>query len=128
MRFSGVEVDDTPKFLAPKDGSSPHMIYFPEEKVQVPLNMEGCLSIFNVQTPTLYEIYNCTTLTLTDHEAGWDPRSLHFKWEEDSFDDLREVSHVFKDREFYKINLNYRFSHCVETLEWASLALITYED
>ena len=78
IRANGIEVDVVPRFLAPENKSSSHSIYFPEEKIRITLVLNGCISAFNVRTPTLYEVNNCTTLIVTDHEIERDPRSPYF--------------------------------------------------
>ena len=86
MRSNGLEVDDIPRHLSPKHKESTHSIFFPEEKVRIPLLLDGCISLFHVRTPTLHEIDNCTNLVVTNHEIEWDPRSLLFKEQEDAFE------------------------------------------
>ena len=47
MRSNGVEVDDIPRFLAPRNKDSTHSLYFPEENIRIPLDLDGCISHFN---------------------------------------------------------------------------------
>ena len=73
MRSNGIEVDDIPRFLASKHKDSTHSIYFPEENIRIPLDLDGCISHFHVRTPTLHEVNNCTTLLVTSHDIEWNP-------------------------------------------------------
>ena len=47
LRANGVVVDDIPRHLSPNFSSS-HSIYFPEEKIRIPLSLNGVISYFNV--------------------------------------------------------------------------------
>ena len=107
MRHNRLEVDDIPKHLSPKHRESTHSIYFPEEKVRIPLELDGCISLFNVRTPTLHEINNCTTLSVTNHDTQWDPRSILFKEQEDAYEskDIVLPSEA-QDRVIYSMQVN----------------------
>jgi hypothetical protein len=51
MRAHGIQVDDVlPKHLS--KGTSSHSIYFEDEDIRIPLHLNGCISYFNVRTPS----------------------------------------------------------------------------
>lgn len=105
MRSNGVEVDDIPRFLAPRNKDSTHSLYFPEENIRIPLDLDGCISHFNVRTPTLQEINNCTTLSVTNHDVEWDPRSLNFKEQENAYESNEALlPSESRDRIIYSMN------------------------
>jgi hypothetical protein len=107
MRSNGVEVDDIPRHLAPRNKESTHSLYFPEEKVCIPLELDGCISLSNVRTPALHEIDNCTTLSVTSHDIEWDPRSLIFKEYEDAYESNDNILPMeSQDRIIYSMRVN----------------------
>ena len=111
-------MDDIPKHLSPKHRESTHSIYFPDEKVRIPLELDGFISLFNVRTPTLQEINNCTTLSVTDHDTQWDPRSILFKEQEDAYEsnDLILTSEA-QDRVIYSMQVNPYLSETIDLAE-----------
>ena len=80
MRAHGVVVDDVPIHLS--KGDSTHSIFFPSEKVRIPLDMHGCISYIPTRTPTKNEIETCLWLELTS-QVDWDPYDSAFKDQED---------------------------------------------
>jgi hypothetical protein len=107
IRANGIEVDDVPRFLALKHRNSTHSIYFPEEKVRIPLDLDGCISFFNLRTPTCHEINNCTTLVVTSHDIEWDPRSPVFKEQEDAHEANESILPIeSQDRILYSMHVN----------------------
>ncbi len=84
MRPNGIIVDDCPVHLSP-DKSSTHSIYFPDEDIRIPLQLNGCMSHFVTRLPTKQEMNSCQWLVLTD-DAEWDPYSSKFN--EDEYDAL----------------------------------------
>jgi hypothetical protein len=83
LRAFGITVDDVPIHLAPKDRSSSHSIYSPDEDFSIPLTMNGVFSCFHSRTPTQEEIATCRHIKLTD-EYSWNPSSDEFKEQEDN--------------------------------------------
>jgi hypothetical protein len=80
MRSNGVIVDDCPVHLSP-DNSSTHSIYFPDEDIRIPLQLNGCMSHFVTRLPTRQEMSSCQWLVLTS-DAEWDPYSSKFNDDE----------------------------------------------
>jgi hypothetical protein len=76
MRSNGIIVDDCPVRLSPGN-SSTHSIYFPDEDIRIPLQLNGCMSHFVTRLPTKQEMNSCQWLVLTD-DAEWDPYSSKF--------------------------------------------------
>jgi hypothetical protein len=121
IRANGIEVDDVPRFLAPKNKSSTHSIFFPEEKVRIPLILNGCISGFNVRTPTLHEVNNCTTLIVTNHEIEWDPRSPYFQEQEDIHESNETLlPSEAQDRIIYSMQVNCQSTGEVDPLDLSS--------
>ena len=121
MRRNGLEVDDIPKHLSPKHRESSHSIYFPEEKVRIPLELDGCISLFNIRTPTLHEINNCTTLAVTDHDTQWDPRSILFKEQEAAYESNDTILPTeAQDRVLYSMQVNPCLSETVDLADLTS--------
>ena len=89
FRVNGIQVEDAPKHLT--QGNSSHSIVFPEEKVTVPLTMHGCLSYFNVRTPTQNEIDTCLNLIATAENMEWNPYSEDFAKQELSYDTVKRI-------------------------------------
>jgi hypothetical protein len=76
MRSNGIIVDDCPAHLSPGN-SSTHSIYFPNEDIRIPLQLNGCMSHFVTRLPTKQEMNSCQWLVVTD-DAEWDPYSSKF--------------------------------------------------
>jgi hypothetical protein len=121
MHSNGLEVDDIPRHLSPRHKESTHSIYFPEEKVRIPLELDGCISIFNVRTPTLQEINNCTALSVTNHEIEWDPRSLIFKEQEDAYESKDSILPPgSQDRIIYSMRTSPYLSEAIDLIYMSS--------
>jgi len=71
IRSNGVTVDDCPTHLSPNKDST-HTIYFPEEDMRLPLQLNGIISFLSIRKPSKKEIETCTWLELTSDEE-WDP-------------------------------------------------------
>ena len=99
LRCNGVRVDDCPKHLA-LGLNTRHSIFFEEENLSIPLNLDGTISYFDSHLPTREEINTCQHLVLTSLEE-WDPRSDDFDLEErkiaqlDSGDNLNRFMGAF---------------------------------
>lgn len=104
MRANGVIVDDVPRHLSPNH-SSTHSLYFSDENIRIPLELNGCISYFNVQKPTLHEIHTCTTLSLTDDSIEWNPYSSIFAANETAVDDSTNIK--ANDRVLYSFTSSY---------------------
>ena len=80
MRQHRVRVDDCPKHLS-LGMNSTHSLHFPEEDVQIPLDLDGTISYFETHIPSQKELTECRHITLTLPEE-WDPKSDDFAIED----------------------------------------------
>jgi hypothetical protein len=71
IRSNGVTVDNCPTHLSPNKDSR-LSIYFPEEDMRLPLQLNGIISFLSIRKPSKKEIETCTWLELTSDEE-WDP-------------------------------------------------------
>jgi len=69
--MAGNFVNDCPKHLSQGNNSSQSIV---TDDVEIPLQMKGVLSGFNIRTPTTEEKENCTWIDMTDI-SDWDPHS-----------------------------------------------------
>jgi hypothetical protein len=106
MRAYGLNVDDTPVHLAPKDRPSTHSIYSPDESFDIPLYLKGVFSYFPSRTPTSDELETCRRIHLTN-EFEWNPHSDQFQEQENNI-----LEH---NRGDYYINANQRQIMCLHT-------------
>lgn len=74
MRAFGLSIRDTPQQL---DADLSHDVSFPDNKLRIPLEMEGVVSYFTTRKPTDDELARCARLQMTS-DMSWDPRSTHF--------------------------------------------------
>ena len=89
MRAYGIQVDDVPKHLS--KGTSSHSIFFEDENIRIPLLLNGCISYFNVRTPSDKEISQCLHLNATSESIDWEPYSSCFAELEEAFDEPKRV-------------------------------------
>ncbi len=75
-RVNGVIVEDVPKHLSPGKSSS-HSIFFPDDDVQLPLQLNGVISCFPTRFPLDHELNNCRWLVMTN-DLPWEPSSPEF--------------------------------------------------
>lgn len=75
-RTNGVIIDDVPKHLSP-GGSSTHSIFFPEENVRLPLQLNGVISCFPTRYPSDQELNDCKWLIMANY-LPWEPSSPEF--------------------------------------------------
>ena len=69
--MTGNIVNDCPQFLSPEQKLS-HSIQ--TEVVEIPLELNGVISSFNIRTPTNEDKANCQWINMTDI-SEWDPHS-----------------------------------------------------
>ena len=69
-RCNNVIIDDIPLHLDHRELST-HSIIFPDESVNLPLEMRGCTSYLPVRYPTDQELNECKELHLTSNEGEW---------------------------------------------------------
>ena len=51
MQLAGVKVDECPKFLSKNPADSHHSMYFPEEGIRIPFQLEGIISYIPSRAP-----------------------------------------------------------------------------
>lgn len=97
MRLAGIHVNECPKFLALKPSIKNHSIYFPSEKLRLPLFLNGTTSYLPTRMPTKEECLELDVLELTPQTDNWDPHSTSYQEQEESMLDyngnLREERH-----------------------------------
>jgi hypothetical protein len=76
MRMNGLIVGDCPKHLS--RGRSTHSIYTENNELNIPLQLNGVISYFEVCKPTRNEIETCNHINLTSEHIEWEPYSPHF--------------------------------------------------
>ena len=90
MREANIHVNECPKQHATTPVTvDHHSIFFPEENMRIPLQLNGIFSYFNHRSPQISEIDNLTVLFLTPDSASWDPNSSDFSSQE-----LRHLDHT----------------------------------
>jgi len=72
-RAHGVNIEDVPKFF---DSNSHHSIYFPEDDVELPLQLHGPVSYLQVRYPMDEELNSCQHLELSCHDSPWEPMAF----------------------------------------------------
>jgi hypothetical protein len=106
-RYNNVIVDDVPLHLS---DTSTHSLYFTEEDVHIPLQLNGCISHINMRYPTDHEINNCTWLQLTA-DTEWDPYSPNIStYEEKEIRKRRTVSAIHCEDSTY---IDTQEQHCL---------------
>ena len=85
MRLAGLEVNECSKFMAKSPTIEHHSIYFPEDKLRIPLSLNGIISYIPVRTPTSQELEEpIDMLELTPNIPSWDPHNLIYSKQEES--------------------------------------------
>lgn len=110
LRAYGVNVDDTPKHLAPKDKPSTHSIYSPDDNFSISLYLKGVFSYFPSRT--------CRRIQLTD-EFEWNPHSDIFQEKENYIQE--------HNRDDYYINPNQRQIMCLHSNDMTQISM-AYSD
>ena len=101
MRLQGLEVNECPKFLAKNPTVAHHSIYFPEEEIRIPLNLDRTISYIPVRMPTNQELENPTkVLEITPVIDTWDPHSLSYQEQEEAMTDFRGEIKERTERKF----------------------------
>jgi hypothetical protein len=85
VRYNGVVIDDVPRHLS-YNKSSTHSIFFPDNDVRIPLQLNGIISCFQTRLPSDREIQNCRWLVVTN-DLPWEPLSDQFSEQEIVYQD-----------------------------------------
>ena len=56
MRLEAIKVNECPKFLAKQPTEENHSIYFPQEDIRIPFQLEGIISYIPTRIPTTDEL------------------------------------------------------------------------
>ncbi len=89
-RFTGIVVDECPKFLANIPSVAHHSIYFPDQDLRVSLALDGIVSYFPCRIPRGEELADHSLfLPLTPPLDKWDPHDVIYKRQEESMTDFR---------------------------------------
>ena len=99
MRLNDVKVNDCPRFLTDKPSDETHTIVVVgdsiDDKLVIPLSIEGIVSVFPTRKPTRHEYETCAHYELTYDAPLWDPKDTSFAQQEESMVDssgrLRET-------------------------------------
>ena len=84
LREAGIVVNDVPKIHCIDPSVEDHSIYFADEELRIPLQLNGIFSYFHTRIPTNDEVMYCDKLFLTPDSTTWDPYATHFQLNEES--------------------------------------------
>ena len=83
LREAGLVVNETAKIHAiPSPSEEHHSIFFPENGLRIPLQLNGIFSYFLHRVPHVEEIDHLQVLFLTPDSSSWDPHAPHYGIEE----------------------------------------------
>ena len=89
MRLASIEVNECPKFLAKQPSIEHHSLYFPNEKLRLPLLLCGIISYLPTVTPSNEDSEILPALELTPQTSSWNPHSTSFQDQEDAMMNYR---------------------------------------
>jgi hypothetical protein len=85
LRMHGIEINETPKYLAKNPNEETFAIKINEESIGdesliVPFQLHGVTAYFPVRKPSRaeYEDDSIPKIDMTDEDIPWDPNSKHF--------------------------------------------------
>ena len=101
MRLAGIEVDECPKFLSKNPKDSNHSMYFPNEDIRIPFQLEGIISYIPTRAPTDEELMKEEGhyLLLTPNLPIWDPHTGDFRDQEHAMLDYNGHGHVKESKQ-----------------------------
>jgi hypothetical protein len=102
LRYYGIDVDDIPIHLAPKNKPSTHSIRATEDDFNIPLSLNGIISYFQTRTPTRQELDTCKWITLTNPNT-WEPHSENFSYNEEIALTRQHMNYTPCNRSVYAI-------------------------
>jgi hypothetical protein len=85
-RANQIIVDDIPRCLVPDPKTATHSIYFPDDNIRIPLELNGIISRLTTCLPTQKELETCKWLELTA-DSEWNPHSNHYAEQEKLLDE-----------------------------------------
>ena len=89
MRLAGLEVNECAKFMNKRPNISHHSIYFPVEKLRIPLSLIGITSYIPIRATIGNELDELDFLELTPQSNSWDPHSELYRDQEDAMMDYK---------------------------------------
>ena len=104
MREAGVIVNDTPRIHVDDPTNEDHTLYFPEEKVRIPLYLSGIFSYFETSLPTEEECEECEEALLLTPIFQWDPHNPAYAQNEQNIVDWK--GNVLEKGDRVKIHLS----------------------
>lgn len=87
---NGIVVDDVPAHLEPSYQPSIQSIHCVNNKLLVPLSLQGDISYFNIRTPTTDELDTCKKINT--NEADWDQHSPSFHEQESNAEKIHNLN------------------------------------
>ena len=104
-RVAGVTIHDCPKLFVKDPTEESHAIvidadpYQPEEKLIIPLQLQGVSSVFQVRTPSWaeFEDDDIPRIEMTAQAPEWDPQTSDWAKQEASMTDFRGHIHELDD-------------------------------
>ena len=91
LRLAGVTVNECPKFLANTPTREHHSLYFSEQDLRIPLQLQGIISYLPTRLPTQHEIDDPTLpiLQFTPLFDEWDPHTSTYSAQEEAMTNFR---------------------------------------
>jgi len=84
LREAGVLMNDVPKIHVKDPTENDHAIVFPDDNLQIPLQLHSIFSFFHTRMPTTQEIDQCTKIIITPDSTDWDPHNESYALNEES--------------------------------------------
>ena len=88
LRDNDAILNETPKCMAETPTEEHHSLLVPTESgdsLRIPFRLRGVTSTFYVTQPTLAEYETLPRIELTHHDLEWNPHSVDYATQEDSF-------------------------------------------
>ena len=82
LRRAGVHVNDEAKILVKAPTEEHHSLYFPDNKLRIPLSLKGIVSYFPTRKPTIDEWLQHPNLDITPDEPSWNPSTTEYSSQE----------------------------------------------
>ena len=82
MRLNGIEINECPKFMSTNPSIQDHSIYFPEQDVRLPLQLQGIVSYIPTRKPDEDDMYKHIHFDLTPPNPTWNPHDTTYSSQE----------------------------------------------